>query len=257
MQPIYHDGTSLLHTLHPLTKIVGAGLLLVATYTVPWPFMPLAVFSLVLLLALLGGVAPSLLRTLAIVLLPILFSLFLIQGILFPPTKTMPLALGPITLWLDGLIFGFTIGTRLLALASVVLLVIQVTHPADLVFALTERGLPNSIGYILLVSLQLVPDMSARATAILETQRSRGLETRGLLRRARALPALIGPLVVGALVDVEERAMALETRAYSRIGPKTSLRQLIDTRPQQIARWLALLIIIALIAWRILRAFQP
>src|SRR5690349_24874512 len=100
MQPIYHEGTSPLHALHPLTKIVGAGLLLVATYTVPWPFMPLAVFLLVLLLALLGGVARSLLRTLMLILLPIVFSLFLIQGILFPPTKTMPLELGPITLWL-------------------------------------------------------------------------------------------------------------------------------------------------------------
>ncbi len=218
MQPIYIDRTSPLHALHPLTKIVGAGLLLVATYTLPWQLAPLVIFGLVLAMAIVAGVARSLLRSLVIILLPIVFSLFL--------------------------------------LASIVLIVIQTTHPADLVFALTERGLPNSIGYILLVSLQLVPDMSARASAILEAQRSRGLETRGLLRRARALPALVGPLVVGALADVEERAMALESRAYNRIGPKTSLRQLIDTRRQRVARWVMLLLIIALIAWRIARAFQ-
>jgi energy-coupling factor transport system permease protein len=256
MQPIYIAGTSPLHALHPLTKIAGAGLLLVATYTLQWQVAPLAIFGVVLILALIAGVTKRLLRAVLIILLPIAFSLFLIQGLLFPPTKTLPIALGPLTLWLDGLIFGFLISTRLLALASVVLLVIQTTHPADLAFALTESGLPNSIGYILLVSLQLVPDMSARATAILETQRSRGLETKGALRRARALPSLIGPLVVGALVDVDERAMALESRAYTSDGPKTSLRRLVDTTGQRIARWALLIGMLALIAVRLTGLFR-
>src|ERR1043165_3185358 len=98
--------------------------------------------------------------------------------------------------------------------------------------------MPRSVGYILLVSLQIVPDMSTRAAAILEAQRSRGLETQGGLRRVRALAPLVGPLIVGALVDVEERAMALESRAYTAPGPKTSLRELVDTPAQRVARWL-------------------
>jgi energy-coupling factor transport system permease protein len=251
MQPVYIAGTSPLHALHPLTKIAGAGLLIVATYALPWSLAPLAIFGLVLILSLVAGITRRLLRAALVVLLPIAFSLFLIQGILFPPTKTMPLPIGPLTLWIDGLRFGFLVSSRLLALATSVLLVIQTTHPADLVFGLTERGVPRNIGFILLVSLQLVPDMSARATAILETQRSRGLETKGMLRRLRALPSLVGPLVVGALVDVEERAMALESRAYTADGPKTSLRQLVDTPGQRIARLAMLLATVALIVGRI------
>jgi energy-coupling factor transport system permease protein len=251
MQPIYIAGTSPLHALHPLTKIAGAGLLIVATYTLPWSLAPLAVCGVVLILSIIGGITWRLFRAVLLILLPIAFSLFLIQGILFPPTKTLPLPLGPVTIWLDGLIFGFLISTRLLALAASVLLVIQTTHPADLVFAVTERGLPRSIGFILLVALQLVPDMSARATSIQEAQRSRGLETKGLLRRVSALPPLVGPLIVGALVDVEERAMALESRAYTTGGPKSSLRQLIDTPGQRIARLAMLLALVALIVGRV------
>jgi len=101
-----------------------------------------------------------------------------------------------------------------------------------------------------------VPDMTARATAILEAQRSRGLETQRGFSKARAIVPLLGPLVVGALVDVEERAMALESRAYTAPGPKTSLRVLVDTNGQRIARWLLLLGIAALIAWRVLAAFR-
>lgn len=255
MQSVYVARTSLLHALHPLTKIAGAGLLLAATYLLPWSLAPLAICGVVLILSLIGGVTLPLYRTVLFILLPIVGSLLLIQGILFPPTKTQPLPIGPVTLWLDGLVFSFFIAVRLLALATTVLLLILTTHPADLAFALTERGVPSSVGYLVLVSLQLVPDMSARATAIQETQSSRGLETKGFFNRLRALPSLVGPLIVGALVDVEERAMALESRAYTADGPKTSLRQLVDTPAQRIARLLMILGIVALIVWRIYMAF--
>ncbi len=243
MQPIYAPG--------PLTKVVGAALVIVAIYLLPWLLAPLALFGMLLMLAALSGVADRFLRTALRVLLPITISLFVIQGILFPPPGSTPISLGPINLPLEGLEFAFLTSTRLLAFTGTFLLLLQTTHPADLVFALTERGLPRSIGYILLVSLQIVPDMSARTTAILEAQRSRGLETQGGLRRVRAIVPLVGPLVVGALVDVEERAMALESRAYTAPGLKSSLRQLVDSTGQRVARLLMLLTTVALIAGRI------
>jgi energy-coupling factor transport system permease protein len=251
MLSIYTTTTSPLHRLHPLTKLTGALQLILLAYIVNWPLAPVVAFGLLLACAQVGGVASRLLRTVVQLILPVTLSLFLIQGLLFPPTGATPLPIGPITLTREGLLFAYLIAARLAVLSSTILLVLLTTHPSDLVFALTERGLPRSIGYILLVSLQIVPDMTARATAILEVQRSRGLETEGGLRRARAIVPLIGPLVVGALVDVEERAMAIESRAYTALGPKTSLRVLNDTRSQQIARTIMLLMIAGLIIWRI------
>jgi energy-coupling factor transport system permease protein len=256
MQSIYSPGDSPLHRLHPLTKMAAAVLIVLAAYLLPGLLSPLALFFVVLLLAYAGGIIGSFLRPVLLGLLPIVVSLFVIQGILFPPAGATPLPIGPITLTREGLALAFLISTRLLAFTSAILLLLRTTHPADLVFALTERGLPRSIGYILLVTLQIAPDMIGRAVAIVEAQRSRGLETQGGLRPVRALVPLIGPLVVGALVDVEERAMAIESRAYTAPGLKTSLRELVDTTGQRIARWLMLLGIVALIAWRIWQAFQ-
>ncbi len=256
MQSIYSPGDSPLHRLHPLTKMAAAVLIVVAAYLLPGLLSPLALFFVVLLLAYTGGIMGSFLRPVLLGLLPIVVSLFVIQGILFPPPGATPLPIGPITLTREGLALAFLISTRLLTFTSAILLLLRTTHPADLVFALTERGLPHSIGYILLVTLQIAPDMISRAVAIVEAQRSRGLETQGGLRPVRALVPLIGPLVVGALVDVEERAMAIESRAYTAPGPKTSLRELVDTTSQRIARWLILLGIAALIGWRIITAFQ-
>ena len=255
MQSSFSPGNSFLHRLHPLTKLTAVLLMLVAIYVLPGEWGPLALFVLIVALAFAAGVAGSLLRTLLRVILPLAFSLFLIQGILFPPANATPLPLGPITLMREGLLFAYIISMRLLVMSAMVLLLLRTTHPADLVYALTERGLPRSIGYILLVTLQIIPDMSARATAILEAQRSRGLETQRGFFRFRGLVPLISPLVVGALVDVEERAMALESRAYTAPGPKTSLRQLTDSGAQRVARLLMLLAVVALLGWQVYRFF--
>ena len=256
MQSIYSPGDSPLHRLHPLTKLAATALIVAAAYLLPGLLSPLALFLVVLLLAYIGGIMGSFLRPVLLGLLPIVVSLFVIQGILFPPPGATPLQLGPITLTREGLALAFLISTRLLTFTSAILLLLRTTHPADLVFALTERGMPRSIGYILLVTLQIAPDMISRATAIMEAQRSRGLETQGGLRPVRALVPLVGPLVVGALVDVEERAMAIESRAYTAPGPKTSLRELVDTTSQRITRWLMLLGIVALIAARLIGFFR-
>lgn len=244
--------TGRIQALHPLTKLAAAVLLVAATYLLPGLLAPLLIFFVVVALAAAAGVLGSFLGTTLKALIPITFSLFLIQGVLFPPPDATPLlTLGPITLTREGLVFAFLTSTRLLAFTSTILLVLRTTHPADLVAALTSLGLPRSVGYILLVTLQIIPDMVARATAIIEAQRSRGLETEGGLRRLRALAPLVGPLIVGALLDVEERAMAIESRAFLTPGPKTTLRVLADTPLQRVARWIMLLAVLGLVGWRL------
>lgn len=254
MQAIYLPGGGALHALHPLTKLCGAALLIGATYLLPWWWTPLAVVAIVAALAAPTVGLGAIFRPILLFMLPLLISLVLIQGLLFPPARTAPIVLGPVTLWADGLRFAGLTAARLLALASSTLLALRSTHPADLVFVLTERGLPRSVGYVLLVALQLVPDMGARATAVLEAQQARGLEAGSPLRRLAGLPALVGPLLVGALVDVESRAMAIEGRGFYAPGRRTNLRRIPDTAGQRAARALMLAALAALIGWRLLRA---
>jgi len=67
-------------------------------------------------------------------------------------------------------------------------------------------------------------------------------------QRIRALLPLVIPLVLGSLIDIEERAMSLEARAFSRTGEKTSLLVLPDSAAQRLARALLLLGMIAAVA---------
>src|SRR5215217_181545 len=85
MQSAFTAGTSPLHKLHPLTKLTAALLIVMAAYLFPGLLSPLALFICVVVMAFIAGVARSFLRGVLLALLPITVSLFLIQGILFPP----------------------------------------------------------------------------------------------------------------------------------------------------------------------------
>jgi energy-coupling factor transport system permease protein len=140
---------------------------------------------------------------------------------------------------------------RIMTLGSGLLCVILTTTPSRLTQALAERGMPRSIEYILLMALQIIPDMRARAAAILEAQQSRGLVIKSLISRVRSLPSWLRLLVVGALVDIEERAMALELRAFAATNQPTRMAVIVDSRAQHIVRSALLLSAVLIIALRI------
>jgi energy-coupling factor transport system permease protein len=235
---LYLARDSGLHRLHPLTKLSLAATLLVAAFALPGHWSSYAVFLLVLLpLAGWGKMLPEFLRSVTRSVLPFAVSLFLIQGLLWPGGS--PVArLGPLSLKAEGLAFALASTGRILMIVSSFLLLALSTRPDLLMIALAQRGFPSTLSYIVVTTIQIVPYFQGKARAILDAQRSRGLETEGgLRRRVRALLPLIVPLVLSSILDVEERAIALEARAFGRRGTKTSLQELSDSRAQSVLRW--------------------
>jgi energy-coupling factor transport system permease protein len=58
-------------------------------------------------------------------------------------------------------------------------------------------------------------------------------------------------VIIGSLTDVEERSLALESRAFSRPGRRHLLWSMPDTTPERALRWALLLGLVALIVVRI------
>jgi energy-coupling factor transport system permease protein len=241
-----------LHRLHPLTKLALAGFSLVAGMTLPGVWATYVAFGAILLpLAVWGNVLGAFVRAVWRVVLPFAISLLLVQG-LFWTGGTPLVGLGPLSLKLEGVTFAARSTGRILMIVSGFLLLALSTRPDALMIALTQRGMPQGIAYIVLTTLQIVPRFQAKANGILDAQRSRGLETEGnIARRLRALLPLVVPLVLGSIVDIEERAIALEARAFSRQGQKTSLLVLTDSPIQAVVRWSLVLGIAILVAARL------
>ncbi len=253
---LYTARESALHRLHPLTTLSLVAFLFVLSLVLPGVWAPYLLYGGVLLpLALAGGIPGRFLRLSLQAVLPFAISLFLIQGF-FWGEGTPILDVGPLSLKIEGLAFAARSTGRILAIVGSFLLLSFTTRPDALMIALSQRGVNDKIAYIMLTTIQIVPRFQAKANAILDAQRSRGLETEGRLgQRLRALLPLVQPLVLGSILDMEERAIALEVRAFGRRGAKTSLTELADTGRQRLARRLLVLAAAAAAAGRLALVF--
>ena len=68
-----------------------------------------------------------------------------------------------------------------------------------------------------------------------------------LFRSGSVLP-LVGPLVFGSLVEVEERAIAIEARGFTNKNSKTSLHEIPDSSYEKTIRLALLILVIISIA---------
>jgi energy-coupling factor transport system permease protein len=97
--------------------------------------------------------------------------------------------------------------------------------------------------------MQLVPRLSDRASAILDAQQARGLPVTGSLRqRVGALVPLVGPILLGSLIDVRERTFALEARAFGARPGRTAYRVVPDPPVDRWLRWAIILAAVGVVA---------
>ena len=101
--------------------------------------------------------------------------------------------------------------------------------PDDLLEGLVARGVSHRIAFVVLSAVQLVPRLRDRADRILAAQSARGLAVHGSFgTRVRALVPLIAPVILGAVVDVRERTLALEARGFGARPGRTAYRVVPD-----------------------------
>jgi energy-coupling factor transport system permease protein len=256
MIALYQPRRSVYHNLHPLTKLVISVGLIVLALGVGLDWAPLLMYAAVLIpLSVLARVSVPFLRTSLRILLPFAISLFVIQSLFFPEGQTILARLGPLSVKAEGVRFAFAASTRILLIAGALLLTLLTTHPGVLMTGLAQKGFPPNLAYVIVTTLQILPQMRERADRILDAQRARGLETEGSLRqRVRVLLPLAAPLVLGSLLDVEERSLALEARGFSATVPKTSLYALEDPPWERALRWGVLLLMVGTIGFRLWEA---
>jgi energy-coupling factor transport system permease protein len=127
---------------------------------------------------------------------------------------------------------------RVLAAFIASMLLLYTTLADDLLEGLVARGISHRIAFVILSAAQLIPRLQARTSAILDAQQARGLRVEGSTRtRVRALVPLVGPLVLGSLIDVRERTFALEARAFGAVPGRTAYRVVADPPIDRLLRW--------------------
>jgi energy-coupling factor transport system permease protein len=245
----YRPGASPLHRAHPYTPLALASALLVAVFALGSPGTVAVAVGIAVAFALTGGVLGYTARPALTLGVTTWGLLLVLHGLLGPAPFT---DLGPLHVSASGVRRALVLGGRLTAILFAFLTVLAVVSPARLVEAMTERGVPFARTYLLVSTLTLVPRLRARAELILDAQQCRGLRLRGsLVARIRALGPLVLPLVLGALVEVEEQVLALDARGAAAGVRRTALEPPADRIAERALRWMAAAAVAAVYALRL------
>ncbi|HXV90243.1 MAG TPA: hypothetical protein VD707_02680 [Gemmatimonadales bacterium] len=216
--------------LHPYTQLALAALLPALAWLVPGAPAPAITLGTAVSLVLGTPRAPRRLAAVAAAAAP--FWVFLL--LLHPPARAALL------------------GLRLTTLLCTAAWLGAVLASGRLVEALVARGWSARVAYLFGGTLAAVPLVRAHARRVSEAQRCRGLASRGgLVARLRAVHALVLPVVLSVLHQLDERVLALETRGLGAAVHRTPLDPPGDSGAQALVRWGAVAACVAALAARV------
>lgn len=234
-----------------MTKAVAATIASIAAFVAGGYVGPFLIIAATLACAVVAGVLGRLVRASTLLTLPIAISVILVS-VFTRPGETVLLVIGPFDITVEGIDFAGQTVVRLFAISTALSLFAMTTDPRAFVLDLERRGVSPRFAFVAVATIEAIPSLIERAATIGESQRARGLDTEGSLRaRLRGVLPLVGPSILTSLTEVEERSLALETRAFSRPGRRHLLWAMPDTRPERVLRWLLVAAFIALVGGRV------
>ena len=181
----------------------------------------------------------------------LLIAIFIIQSVFLPSGEVL-LKVGIISVYKEGLFKAIILTSRITAFVSILTLLILITPAKDFTIALEKKGLNPKAVFILLLSLQMIPEMKKQANIIMNSQKSRGVETEGnILVRAKALIPVFIPLVLSSIVNTEEKAITLEARGFSIGEKRTILDDIKETEYDKKVKIFLVVFLILCIIWRV------
>ena len=236
------------HALNPTTKLVIAFAEAAIAFGVRGWTGPIAVLVVLAITAVAAGVARRMVPF-ALATIPLVISILLVNTLLYPGAHDVIVRLGPLAPTWSGLTAALQATLRVVAFALSAAILGLTTPTDDLLSDLERRGLGRRGTFVIGSAIRMVPRMGERASEITDSQRARGMDTQGgVLRRVRGVIPLAGPMIFGALTEVEEQTMALEARAFSAPARRTVIRVLPDSGTQRVVRWVLFVGAIAAVA---------
>lgn len=248
---LYVDKDSIVHRMDPLTKLLYVIVSIAVTYTIANHLFVMGVLLFSLLMLMVGKVFRKMVPIFGVSLI-LIISIIIVQGFFHPENETVLYEFWGLSLYKEGFSYALLLTMRVLNMLSAFGILILTTKPDELIERLVKKGVSPKIGYVFLSVLQIIPHMQQSMQTITDAQRSRGMETEGnVLVRIKAFFPLIGPVVLNAINDTRERAIALEVRGFNSPNKQTFLNEAIHYRFQGIVQIGFVLVLLASIVWRI------
>lgn len=239
----FQPGNSVLHQLHPLSKIGWLFFLTIFIFIAPSLWWVIGILAITLLTFIYLGVSLREIRGIRLFLFTALLLAFL--QIVFNDVGNVIARIGPLVITDTGLTNGIYIGARFLCVIFLSYIFVLTTSPNDLAYGLMQAGLPYRYGFALVTALRFVPIFEKEAQTIYQAQLMRGVRyDRGALRRLVTLARQFTlPILISALRKVDALAVSMEGRSFGRYAKRNYYRQIQATSLD----WISLILLVVLI----------
>jgi len=218
----YRDTASFLTKLHPVTRLLSLIILFIPPFCFTHPIYVLPYFLLLILGAVAFHAIYHVLR------LSWLVFIFLLMSVLLWPffyKGISPLfTLGKVTIMLESVLYGLTIGLRLDSFFVLGIIFLTATRLEDLSYALHKLGLPYTLSFAMGLAFRLTPLFTEAGQNVVIAQKSRGhdLDQGSLWQRIKKHIPIIVPVLFIGLRSADQLAIALESRGFGLKTTRTS-----------------------------------
>ena len=240
--------------LYPLTKLYLALALIISAFIIPSHIYD---YSMIIICGIIVSFENKLKiysKRIFLSLFWLFTAIFIIQS-LFIPAGEVWLKFGFISVYKEGVMKAIGLTSKLTAIVSALTMLTLITPVKDFTLALEKKGLNPKAAFILMLTLQTIPEMKKQADVIMDSQKARGIETEGnVFVRAKALIPIFIPLVLSSIANTEERAITLEARGFSVGEKRTILYDIKETKNDKIMKIILAIFIVLSIVWRVLWA---
>ena len=238
--------------LYPLTKLYLALVLIISAFIIPSHIYD---YSMIIICGIIVSFENKLKiysKRIFLSLFWLFTAIFIIQS-LFIPAGEVWLKFGFISVYKEGVMKAIGLTSKLTAIVSALTMLTLITPVKDFTLALEKKGLNPKAAFILMLTLQTIPEMKKQADVIMDSQKARGIETEGnVFVRAKALIPIFIPLVLSSIANTEERAITLEARGFSVGEKRTILYDIEETKNDKIMKVILAIFIVLCIVWRVL-----
>lgn len=238
--------------LYPSSKFCFVLLAIIVSIFTPGYCLQYAMFPFFLFLSFCSGTGMKFFKAFISSIAMIVVVIFLVQVFIVRYPDSQPIW-GFIYLSQTGLEKSLGITSKIVASASAIMWYFQVTTPKDMVYAMERANWPKKATFVVMSTIQMVPQVMNQAKTIMDAQKSRGIETEGgVWIRLKSFVPMLGPLIFSLIQQTEEHALALQSRAFLSSAKKTSLYRLDKHAIDWGIQVLCLILFIAFLVWRII-----
>jgi len=128
----------------------------------------------------------------------------------------------------EGLFLGLMIICRLAALILLLPILTETSGPYEIARALAGFGINYRAAFIITAAFNLIPIFREEGHAIMEAQKLRGggyIENGRFFTKLKAYPALVVPLVLGAMRKAQSASVSMDSRAFGAFKTRTWLEK--------------------------------